>query len=161
MHNPVIFLENKRHKFLRDFKTDRSPNLGQTTRPYNNQPKKRTCRIVDLVVLADHWVKLKECEKTDKYLDLARELKKKLWKMKVTIIPIENGVLGTVTKGLVQGLGELEITGRVETVETTALLKFTRILTQVLEIWGDLIEKIHFLFISSHNHHHQMLAKKL
>ena len=28
-------------------------------------------------VLADHRIKLKECEKRDKYLDLARELKKK------------------------------------------------------------------------------------
>ena len=30
---------------------------------------------------------MKDCEKRDKYLDLARELKK-LWNMKVTIIPI-------------------------------------------------------------------------
>ena len=35
-----------------------------------------TCRIVDFVILADHRVKLKESEKKDKYLDLARELKK-------------------------------------------------------------------------------------
>ena len=40
--------------------------------------KKRTCKIVDFVVLADHRIKLKESEKKDKYLDLARELKK-LW----------------------------------------------------------------------------------
>ena len=66
--------------------TNGSPNLGQTTRPYNYQPpppKKRTCRIVDFAVLADHWVKLKVREKKNKYLDLARELKK-LWNMKVT-----------------------------------------------------------------------------
>ena len=49
-------------------------------------------------------LKLKECEKRDKYLDLAREMKK-LWKMKVTIISIVIGALGTVTKGLIQGLG--------------------------------------------------------
>ena len=42
--------------------------------------------------------KLKECEKRDKYLDLAGELKK-LWNMKVTIIPIVIGAFGTVTKG--------------------------------------------------------------
>ena len=33
-------------------------------------------KIVDFVVPADHRIKLKECEKKDKYLDLARELKK-------------------------------------------------------------------------------------
>ena len=32
-------------------------------------------------VPADHRIKLKECEKKDKYLDLARELKN-LWNMK-------------------------------------------------------------------------------
>ena len=57
--------------------TDGSPNLGQKTRLNNNQQKKRTCKIVNFAVPADHRIKLKECEKTDKYLDLARELKKK------------------------------------------------------------------------------------
>ena len=36
------------------------------------------CKIVDFAVSADHRIKLKECEKKDKYLDLARELKM-LW----------------------------------------------------------------------------------
>ena len=40
--------------------------------------------------------------------------------MKVTIIPIVSGDFGTITKGLVQGMDDLEITGRVETVQTTA-----------------------------------------
>ena len=38
--------------------------------------KKRTFKIVDFAVPADHRIKLKECEKKDKELDLARELKK-------------------------------------------------------------------------------------
>ena len=41
------------------------------TRSYNNQQKKRTCKIVDLAFPADHRVKLKENESEDKYLDLA------------------------------------------------------------------------------------------
>ena len=61
--------------------------------------KKRTCKIVDFAVPADHRIKLKECEKKDKYLDLTRELKK-LWNMQVTIIPTVIGVFGTITKGL-------------------------------------------------------------
>ena len=82
----------------------RSPNLGQTTGPYNNQQKKRTCCIVDFIVLADHKVKLKESKKRDKFLDLTWELKK-LWNMQVTIIPIVViGALGTFTKGLVSKL---------------------------------------------------------
>ena len=46
-------------------------------------------------------LQLKEWEKKNKYLDLARELKK-LWNMLVTIIPIVIGALSTVTKGLVK-----------------------------------------------------------
>ena len=56
----------------------------------------------------DCRVKIKEIEKRDKYLDLARELKK-LWNMKVTVIPIVIGALGTIPKGLVKRLEELEI----------------------------------------------------
>ena len=36
--------------------------------------------------------------------------------MKVKVTRIVIGVLGTVTKGLVQGLDDLEIRGRVETI---------------------------------------------
>ena len=62
---------------------------------------------MDLAVPDDHRVKLKECEKKDKYLDRAGELKKQ-WNMKVTIILILIGAIGTVTKGLIKGLEDLE-----------------------------------------------------
>ena len=68
--------------------THGSPNLDQKTKPYSYQQKrKKICKIVDFAVPADHRIKLKECEKLDKYLDLAREFKK-LWNIKVTIVPI-------------------------------------------------------------------------
>ena len=70
--------------------------------------------------MADQRVKLKESEKRDKYLDLARELKK-LWNMKV--IPIVIGALGTISKGLVKELEDLEIRSQVETIQTTALVR--------------------------------------
>ena len=119
--------------------TNGSPNPGQETRLNNNQQqKKRTCKIVDFAVPADHWIKQKESEKKDKYLDLARELKK-LWNMQVKIIPIVIGAFGTVTKWLLKGLEDLEVGGRVETIQTTALLRTARILRRVLETWGDLL----------------------
>ena len=65
---------------------------------------------MDFAVAADHRIKLKEREKKDKYLDLDRELKK-LWNMKVTIMPILIDAFGTVTEGLVKGLDDLEIKG--------------------------------------------------
>ena len=77
-------------------------------------------------------IKLKECEKKDKYLDLARELRK-LWNRKVTIVPIVISALSTITKGQLKGLEDLEVSGRVETIQTTALLRMARILRRVLE----------------------------
>ena len=121
--------------------TNGSPNLGQKTRPYcNQQKKKEKFQIVDFAVPADHRIKLKESEKNDKYWDLAKELKKKqLSNMKVTIIPIRIGAFGTVTKGLLKGLEGLEVGGRVETIQTTAWLRTARILRRVLETWEDLL----------------------
>ena len=59
--------------------------------------------------------------------------------MKVTIIPIVIGAFGTVTKGLLKGLEDLEVGGRVETIQTNTLLRMARILRRVQEIWGDLL----------------------
>ena len=81
---------------------------------------------------------LKEREKKDKYFDFAKELKK-LWNIKVTIIPIVIGAFGSITKGLLKGLEDLEFGGRIETIQTTALLRTARILRRVLESWGDLL----------------------
>ena len=96
MHNPTSVLENDTHKFLLDFdiQTDhlilaRRPDFTIINKKEKREKKKRT----------DHRVKLKESEKRDKYLDLARGLKK-LWNMKVTVIPIVTCALGTVTKRL-------------------------------------------------------------
>ena len=96
------------------------------------------CKIVDFTVPADHRIKLKECEKKDKYLDLTKELKK-LWNMKVTIVPIVIGAFGTITKGLLKGLEDLEVGGRVETIQMTALLRKAGRLRRVMETCRDLL----------------------
>ena len=110
MHNPAPVLENNTHKLLWDFNIQ-TDHLILARRPalIIINKKKRTCKIEDFAVPADHRVKLKECEKKDKYFDLARELKK-LWNMQVTIIPIVIGAFGTVTKGT-GGLGNWRTSG--------------------------------------------------
>ena len=88
---------------------------------------------MNFAVPADHEVKLIENEKKDKYMDLARELKR-LWNMKVIIIPIGIGAFGTVNQGLLKGLEDLKIRGRMETIRTTLLSGTARILRSL----GDL-----------------------
>ena len=72
--NQASVLENDTHKFIWDFdiKTD---HLISVRRPDLMIIKKRIGKIVDFAVPPDHRIKLKESEKKDKYLDLARELK--------------------------------------------------------------------------------------
>ena len=130
MHNPAPVLENDTYKLLWDFNIQ-TDHLNPARRPnliiINKKKKKKICKIFDFAVQADHIIIQKESGKKDNYLDLAWELKK-LWNMKVTIVPIVIGALGTVTKGLLKGLEDLEVGGWVETIQTTALLRTARIL---------------------------------
>ena len=65
---------------------------------------------MDFALPADHRIRLKKSEKKDKYLDLASEWKK-LCDMKVAIILVVIGAFGTVIKGLLNGLEDLEVGG--------------------------------------------------
>ena len=75
MHNPAPVLENDTHKLLCDFNIQ-TDHLIPARRPdlIIINKKKRISKIVDFAVLVDHRINLKECEKKDKYFDLAREL---------------------------------------------------------------------------------------
>ena len=135
---PFIFNDSsprRKQNFLFYFlKYLRYKRITQTTRPHDckQKRKKRTCQIGNFAVPTDHKIRLKESEKRDKYIDLARELKKTM-NIKVAVMPVVIGAHGTIPKVLVKGLEHLEIRGKVETMQTTALLRSTRILRRVLE----------------------------
>ena len=79
MHNPAPVLENDTHKLLWDFNIQ-TDHLIPARRPdhiiINKKKKKKICKIVDFVVPANHRIILKESEKKDKYINLAREFEK-------------------------------------------------------------------------------------
>ena len=83
--------------------------------------------------MAGRIVKLKESQTRDKYLDLARQKKKQLWNMKVSVIPIAIGTFRTIPKALVNELEDLGKSEQLETIQTTILLRSARILRRVLE----------------------------
>ena len=117
--------------------TNGSRNLGQTPKSYDNQQKEGACRIAAFAVPAYHWVKLIECEKKDKYIDLARKVKNcGTWKWLSYQLYL---VLYTAPTELVQELEYLKITGQVESFQTTVLLRSFRILRRVLETWWDFL----------------------
>ena len=84
MHNPAPVIENNTHKLQWD--SDIQTDHLTSARIINK--KKRTWKIVDFAV----------------------ELKKQ-WNMQVTIIPILIGAFGTVIKGLLKGMEDLEVGG--------------------------------------------------
>ena len=133
MHNPAAVLENDTHKLLWGFDIQKDHLISNKRSDFILIKKKKTiCKIVDIAVPAGHRIKLKECEKKDKFLDVSWELNK-LWNTKVTIIPIVIGAFGKATKGLLKEQEDLEVGGRAETIQTTALLWTVRILRRVLE----------------------------
>ena len=64
---------------------------------------KRNCNTVDFSVSAEHRLKVRESEKSDKYMDVA----KSLWNMKITAIPIIVGALETISRNLEMRFDEL------------------------------------------------------
>ena len=139
IHNPESVLGNKTYKVLCDFEIQtnhlmltREPDLVIVNK------KKKTCRIEDLAVPANHRVKPKESEKKDKYLNLARELLKTV-EHESDSDTMVIGMFCTVTKGSIKGLEDLEISRRVENIQTTTLLRSARILRGVMETRGDLM----------------------
>ena len=78
MHNPEFPLENEAHKLLEDVEIQKNHVISATrlndSQKKKKRKKKRSYQIMDFSVPVDYRVKLKEDEKRDKYLDLAREL---------------------------------------------------------------------------------------
>ena len=163
MYKSESILENEIYKIWNfEIQTD---HIIPASRPDHVIVNKKACCLVDFAVFTDLYLHLRcfyhnvladkffsfpqifdtfrslfpsrlqqENEKWDKYLDLARELKK-LCNMNMTLITIVIGALATIPKGLVKRLEELEIGGGAETIQTTALLRSSRILRRVLSLW--------------------------
>lgn len=133
-HDPEAVVENDKFKILWDF-TIQTDHIITARRPdivvIDKQRKK--CQIVDIAIPVDGRIDKKEEEKIEKYQELAREIKK-LWNLKVKVIPIVVGALGSVTERLTEYLSEMGVTTRVELIQKSALLGSARILRKVLEV---------------------------
>ena len=120
-------------------------NPGQTTRPCNNQQKKKKKKkkekkenLLNCGLYYPDWPLGKIVGKRKEGLVPGPcQGIEKLWNMKVTVIPIVISALGTVAKGLVQGLEDLKIRVRVETIQSIVLLRSAGIPRRFLETWRD------------------------
>ena len=97
MQNLLFVLEKETHKIFFGYGIQTDHLISTRRSDVVIVHKKWTYRIVEFAVPADHRVKQKESINSFKYLDLARELKKKL-NMNVKMITIANDAHGTVSK---------------------------------------------------------------
>jgi hypothetical protein len=128
---PVI--ENEKAKILWDMciQTDR---VIQARRPdmVVVDKKKKEVTIIDFAVPADKNICDKEKEKIEKYQDLKMELKR-LWKMKVKVVPVVVGALGSIPKDLIHWLTELDLKDvDCGALQKAALLGTARLLRRTL-----------------------------
>ena len=95
--------------------------------------KERSCKIIDFAVPGDSRIDEKEKDKIEKYQDVGRKLRK-IWNVKVKIIPLVVGSLGAIPKQFGNRLKQIGITGGTAQVQKIVLLGTARILRKVLEI---------------------------
>ena len=85
------------------------------------QKDKNLCQIINFACPYDGKVNTKELEKIEHYQDLAQELRK-IWNMKVKVIPLVMGALGTTSIKLQNWLKEIGIETQIPELQKTVLL---------------------------------------
>ena len=127
-------LENEKCKILCDFaiQTDeeiehRRPDIVVIDK------EKREFKIIDIAVLGDQNIKVKELEKITKYQDL-RLQGQKMWDVKSTVTPIVVGAFGTVSEELENHLKTIGISIVISCLQKALLLGTALILRKELDI---------------------------
>ena len=95
--------------------------------------EENTWYIVDFVIPMDYHIEEKEEEKTDKYMDLAAEVRRQ-FREKTVILPIVLGALRTVSAKLSEMLKKLNIEDIIGSLQTVVLISSTAILRRVLNL---------------------------
>ena len=92
--------------------------------------QKREYKTINIVVLTEQTIKVKELEKITKYQDLRLEVQK-LWDDKATVIPIAVGALETVSEELENHVETIEVPIVISCLQKATLLGTTFILKMV------------------------------
>ena len=88
-------MEDDKCKILRDFTVQTDHEIyGKRPDVIVVQKDKNLYQIIDFACPCDRRVDTKELEKIEHYQDLARQLRN-IWNMKVSVIPLVIGALGT------------------------------------------------------------------
>ena len=133
-HQPEAVIENDSCKILWDFTVQADHFLiARRADMISIDKEHNKCQIIDFAIPYDTRVDDKEIEMIEKYLDLATELKK-VWNMKVTVVPLIVGALGTPAKALEKRLKSIDIETKITELQKTFIIHTSRILRKVLEV---------------------------
>ena len=137
MNEPAPVTENEECKILWIFNVQ-TDHVIEARRPdmIIIDKVKKLCEIVDFEVPYDTKVNTKEVEKIENYKDLARELRK-LCTMKVTIIPVIVGALGTTPKNICKRMEDIGIKTRM-LVNRRTVLNWIVAMSNVISVHGKL-----------------------
>ena len=116
---PLLCTENQSFKILWDYhiQTDniieyRTPDMINVDKTSNK------AQIVYFPVPTDHLNEISQQSKIENDLDLKRELQK-LWNLKISIVRIVIGALGTIPKSLEKHLNELNVEVNISQMQTS------------------------------------------
>ena len=131
MHKPQSFVENETHKIIWDFQiqidhlipTERLKDYWRKKK--ENLPYSGFCLYIELQSKSQRKWKKTQLFRSSQNL-------RKLWNMRMTVLPVVLGVLETCLVGFKRGLELQEIGGP---IETATLLKSASIHKKVLETW--------------------------
>jgi hypothetical protein len=85
--------------------------LGNRSVTVLHDKKEKTELVIDVAILDDSNVNMKETEKLSNYKDLNIDVSR-MWKVRIKIVPAITGALGTNKKGLDQNLSCSQVTRR-------------------------------------------------
>ena len=124
-------LENDKRKKLLDFPIQTFKEI-EHRRPDTVviDKQKREYKTINIVVLTEQTIKVKELEKITKYQGLRLEVQK-LWDDKATVIPIAVGALETVSEELENHVETIEVPIVISCLQKAALLGTNFILKMV------------------------------
>ena len=133
---PPRVMENDRAKILWDFQiqTDKMVVANQPDIVVVDKQKK-TAVVIDVAVPNDSNIRKKEHEKLEKYQGLREELER-MWRVKVTVVPVVIGALGAVTPKLGEWLQQIPGTTSEISVQKSAVLGTAKILRRTLKLPG-------------------------
>ena len=96
-----------------------------------------TCKLIDMNVPSDRNIALKEIKKKSKYKDLELAIQR-MWHMKILVIPMVVGALGTVKKEMEENIKKVPERATVTEIQKICRLGSARILRKVLNRMIDL-----------------------